>query len=266
MKTVKDLIAKTNEIELRMEEYADALKKSMYDEEWINNLYTDKENLFRLFERLGRNNPIKNAVKFAETRDIRYLLETKNNLLLPDTISNFYFEAGRPEQTMALINEIFYTTCYYAERIKDLLNEFSTNTRIFVETSINPYPENISDTWKPIKRFKVGNHIVSVDKNTLHFENQDNPYAEYFAERKKQKLLKKLFINFKTVSETDFKNIKRRLLNFKEVAIPTHFANCQQNDAKYKITIAANQTVKNDNIEYTLLGDRINVLHIQEIK
>ena len=123
MKTVNELRSKTNQIEFRMDEYADALKKSMYDEEWINNLYTDKENLFRLFERLGRNSPIKNAVRFSETRDIRYLLETKNNLVLPDSISSLYFDAGKPEQTMALINEIYSNTYYYAERIQDLLNE-----------------------------------------------------------------------------------------------------------------------------------------------
>lgn len=266
MKTVNELKSKTNQIEFRMDEYADALKKSMYDEEWINNLYTDKENLFRLFERLGRNSPIKNAVKFSETRDIRYLLETKNNLVLPDSISSLYFDAGKPEQTMALINEIYSNTYYYAERIQDLLNEFSNNTRIFLETTIQPFPENISDTWKPIRRFKVGNHVLSLEKNTIHFENQDNPFVDYFIERKNKKLLKKLFIHYKSISENDYRNIKRRLLNFKEVAIPTHFAYCNQNDASYKITINANQTVRSDGIEYTLLGERINVFHIQEIK
>ena len=137
MKTVKDMITKTNMIELKIEEYADALKKSMYDEQWINNLYTDKENLFRLFEKVGKNCPIKNAVRFAETRDIRYLLETKNNLTLPESISNLYFEAGKPEQTMILINEIFSSTLYYAERIKDLINEYSMNTRTFFETTFS---------------------------------------------------------------------------------------------------------------------------------
>jgi hypothetical protein len=266
MKTVKDMIAKTNMIELKIEEYADALKKSMYDEQWINNLYTDKENIFRLFEKVGKNCPIKNAVRFAETRDIRYLLETKNNLTLPESISNLYFEAGKPEQTMILINEIFSSTLYYAERIKDLINEYSMNTRTFFETTLQPYPENISDTWKPIKRFKLENHVLSIDKNTLHFENQESPFSDYFIERKNKKLLKKLFINYKIVSETDYKNIKRRLLNFKEVSIPTNFAYCNSDNAKYKITTNASQTVNRDGVEFTLLGDRINVLHIQEIK
>ena len=257
---------KRNFITLNLNEYADALKKSMYDSEWVQNLYTDKENILEFFSRTGDKDTIKNAMRFQETKNIKYLLQTKNSNLLPDFAVDLFFEAGKPEKTMQLINEIYQKTNYYAERIEDLLNEYSENTRNFMETTVQPFPDNIEDTWKPINKFKIGNHIATLEKNTIQFLDENCEFSQYFTERKNKKLLKKLYITYKNMPESEFKTTRRRLLNYKESAIATHFANISPDDAAYKITIKSNQTVKRENQEFTLLGECIRVYHIQEAK
>lgn len=257
---------KRNFITIDLNEYNDALKKSMFDSEWVQNLYTDKENLLEFFSRIGDQNFIKNAMRFEETKNIKYLLQTKNSTLLPDFANDLFFEAGKPETTMQLINEIYQKTNYYAERVEDLLNEYSENTRNFFETTIKPFPDNIEDTWKPITKFKIGNQIASLEKNSIKFLDENCEFSQYFTERKSKKLLKKLHLTYKTMPESEYKTTRRRLLNYKESLIPTHCAEISPDNASYKITLKSNQTVKRDNQEYTLLGECIRVYHIQEIK
>lgn len=238
----------------------------MYDSEWVQNLYTDKENLLEFFSRTGDNNTIRNAMRFEETKNIKYLLQTKNSTLLPDFSADLFFEAGKPEKTMQLINEIYHKTSYYAERVEDLLNEYSENTRNFFETTIQPFPDNIEDTWKPIAKFKIGNQFAILEKNSIRFLDENCEFAQYFTERKTKKLLKKLYLNYKTLPESEYKTTRRRLLNYKESLIPTHYADISPDNSSYKITLKSNQTVKRGSQEFTLLGECIRVYHIQEIK
>lgn len=259
------VITKKNRIHIDMGNYKEALKKSLFDEEWISNLYTDKTNILKFFESIGSNRPIKNASQFMESMKIKHLIETKNSSVLPEFACQRFYEAGKSEQNIRMINEIYSETNYYANRIEDLLNEYSENTRDFGEYTIAPFPEDIEDTWKPITRFKINDIPVTLAKNSITLENKNHKMNDYFENRKKKKLIKKLYITYKNLSEDNFRFAKRFLLNHKEAQIPVNFASTLSENCSYRITCNANQTVNRNGIEYTLTGNGIHVYHITEV-
>jgi len=258
---------KKNSIKLDLENYRIALEKSLYDEEWVENLYQDKTNVINFFEKVGSKKAITNAIRFIETKKIKYLLQTKDQTVLPEFACQRFFEAGKPEQTLSIISEIYNQTEYFANRIEDLLNEYSENTRNFMEATIAPFPNEITETWRPITRFKVNDSIVQINPSGLEFENNNNhTINQYFVERQNKKLLEKLYIKSGAISENDFKFARRKLLNHKDTPIPTNIAYINNENCDYKITCKSNQLVSRNNIEYTITGNNISVYHIAEVK
>lgn len=256
---------KQNTIEINFESYKEALQKSLYDEEWIENLYKDKTNILKLFESIGNNQPIKNAAKFMDSMKIKHLIETKKHTVLPDFACKRFYEAGKSEQNIQMVSELFAETLYYAERIKDLINEYSQNTRDFGNFVISPFPQKMDDTWKSITRFKINNEPITIEKKSITYENKNNKMHDYFENRKNKKLIKKLYISNTCLSESEYNSTKRFLLNHKEAQIPVTHAFEKPQEQSYKITCAANQTVNRNGIEYTLIGNNISVYHIIEV-
>lgn len=257
-------MVKTNYIEICLKEYLNALQKSLFDSDWVENLYKDKINIFEFFEKVGKNNTIRNAVKFLETNRINYVFESCDKNILNQNVVDMVFDAGTAEQNKKMIMSLYEQTHYYANIVACLINEYSENKREFFDIKIKPMPESIQETWRPITKFKVGETLVEVTNSGLNVMEKGNLH-NYFEARKKNKVIKKLYLPESLLSSSDFQAVKRKLLHFKECEINSNYAMTENLNAKYKITLYGSQTVKNDNFEYNIVGKNIKVLHICEV-
>lgn len=255
---------KQNYLDICLKEYYQALQKSLYDSEWIEKLYTDKSNILDFFEKVGRHNTIRNAVKFMETNKINYLFDScRKNILSHDAVEMLY-EAGSAKQNQKMIQAIYDQTLYNANIVAALVNEYSEQEREFFDTQIKPFPHSIEETWKPITRFKIGEIPVVIQDNSLNV-GADGKMRNYFESRQTNKVLKKLYLPESLISKNEFQMVKRKLLHFKYCEIPTNFAYKEAASNQYKITIQGSQTVSNDQFEYNITGKNIKVLHICEV-
>jgi hypothetical protein len=259
--TIKKI--KKSDISIKMVEYKNALEKSLYDCDWIKNLYKDKTNLLQFLEQYGIVN-IKAAVKFLETGSLQYIFEAQGKNILNEEVVKIFFEAGKSEQNCMLVDFVYQRTLYNAKITACLINEYAEYKRKFQKTEISPFPKTIDETWSGINTFKINQDVATLTKNTLCFESTCE-FKEFFDERKKKKHLKKLFVPENLITTQQFQTIKRSLLQFKEFEIPSNYVKINKDISDYQITYYGNQTVRNDNYEFTLNGDNIKVLHINKV-
>lgn len=255
---------KQNYLEICLKDYYQALQKSLFDSEWIENLYTDKSNVLDFFEKVGTYNTIRNAVKFMETNKIKYLFDSCNRNILSPSAMEMLYEAGTANQNQKMIQALYEQTFYNANIVAALFNEYSEKQREFFDAKILPFPQSMEETWKPISKFKVGEIPVSLNENGLNVQITGRIH-DYFESRKQVKTLKKLYLPESMISNKEFQAVKRKLINFKFCEISTNFAYKESNSNKYKITIQGSQTVANDECEYNIMGKNIKILHICEV-
>lgn len=266
---IKNMKTKTNNIEIEYSEYHDALDKSLYDESWIQNLYKDKENIISFFKRLNETRYISFAANFIRNPDIKRVIVANNKNTLNNSIVEQILDAGKAKENKRKVEEIKSITNYYANITVALLNEYSNTTRDFINATIKPYPESIEDTWKPIKTFRLirenDEMVIKITNKKVLVETFNDDIKNYFNQRNISRDLKRGYLSKDQISESCLKNIRRQLLNLKEVIIPTNFCSTNKNDNNYKIIYKGNQTVEYNNEEVSISGENIKVYQILEV-
>jgi hypothetical protein len=261
---------KTNYLEIDYKEYNEALEKSLFDESWVKNLYYDKENIVNFFKRINETRYLSFAANFMRHPDIKRIVVAKSNCDINNRLVEQILDAGSAKENLRKVNEIKSITNYYANIVTSLLNEYSENTRNFINGVIKPYPENIEDTWKPIKSFRITTDdcqiAIKILNNKISCDNINENLHNYFDSRNKCKDLKRAYLKETQLSHINLKNIKRELLNLKEVQIPTNYCQIEKYDAKYKVVYKGNQTVKYEGEEVSISGNNIKIYQILELK
>lgn len=264
MVTTKTFMNK-NDIEIDFNAYTEALEKSLYDQDWVKNLYTDKENICNLLEisysnskliaEINRNKNIKSFITAIKDEPNKYYIIER------------FMNAGSAQENKNFVQRIKNITEQKANIIKILLNEYSFNTRKFIRGTIQPFPESIEDTWKPINSFKIKTNnkkefVLKIEENIILTCDNDKSIKLYFESRNKNKNIKRCYTDI--VSENEYNKTKRELLCLKECEINTKYLN--KNEGKYKVLFVGNQTVLNENYEISVYNKNIKILHIMENK
>lgn len=257
---------KLNTFNFQFEEYKDALKKSLYDDNWIKNLYTDKDNVYNIFRYISTSNYIKEASDFIREPSVKKLILARSQKVLDDKIFSRIAEAGQAEQNAEYVKEIEAITYENAKKLEYLINEFSENSRNFNEFNIKPQPENISDTWKPIKNFHVKyddkEASVAIEQNIVVVKSADKIIKEYFDNRNASKLIKRKYIKKSDLSLENYTAARKYLLRSKEYFINLSKAYHESTDNMYKILYRGNQTVNTGEYEMPIFSQKILIGHI----
>jgi hypothetical protein len=261
---------KSNIIEIDFSEYNDAIEKSLYDQDWIKNLYNDKENIVEFFKDINPSRYIEFAANFIRNPDFRKVIKAKTDQRLNNRFVERILNAGTAEENLNIVNKIQSHTKYYATITENLMHEYSENTRNFLSGTIKPFPEKIEDTWKPIKSFKLitdeFNVVLKLKTNQITCESENEDINNYFIKRNACKDIKRGFLKENQISENSFNKTKRELLNLKQIEIPTNYCLLEKIDSKYKISYRGNQTVKINNEEYSISGSNIKIYQILEVQ
>ena len=156
-----------------------------------------------------------------------------------------------------------------AKKIEYLVNEFSENKRTFFECRLKPFPENISDTWKPIRSFKINYEnnktIISIEQNIINVKSEDKIICEYFNQRNIDKTIKRKYINLQDMMQEEFEFAKKYLLRSKECFINVEKLYNESFDNCYKTIYRGNQTVSTGEYEIPIFSNRILASHIMKI-
>ncbi len=267
---IKIMKMKTNFIEIDYKEYNDAIEKSLFDESWIKNLYNDKENIISFFKILNEQRHLSFAADFIRYPNIKKIIMAKKDTEINNKLIEHMLNAGKAEENIIKINEIKSITNYYANITLSLFNEYSQLTRDFISGVIKPYPEQIEDTWKPIKCFRLITNeqeiVLKILNNKVLCNSENKSFVEYFNNRNKSKDLKRGYLTENQISQKAVKNVKRELLNLKEITIPTNYNKINNDNAKYKIIYKGNQTVQYNMEEVSIGGDNLKIYQILELK
>jgi hypothetical protein len=260
---------KSNLFTYDFDEYDNALQKSLYDESWVFNLYKDKDNIYDIFKLISNNNYIKEASEFIREPSVKKLILAKSKKILDEKILSRICEAGKSEQNTEYVNEIKFITLVNAKKIEYLVNEFSENKRTFFECRLKPFPENISDTWKPIRSFKINYEnnktIISIEQNIINVKSEDKIICEYFNQRNIDKTIKRKYINLQDMMQEEFEFAKKYLLRSKECFINVEKLYNESFDNCYKTIYRGNQTVSTGEYEIPIFSNRILASHIMKI-
>jgi hypothetical protein len=255
---------KRNDIEIDFNNYNEALEKSLYDQDWVRNLYTDKENVCNLLE-ISNNNP-KIIAEINREKNIKSFIKAIKDDPNKYYIIERFMNAGSAEENNKFIQRIKNITEQKANIVKLLLNEYSFNTRNFIKGVMQPFPESINDTWKPITSFKIKTNdkkefVLKIEEDIITTCDKDKNIKTYFESRNKNKNIKRCYAN--NISENEYNKIRRELLYLKECEINTKYLTNEE-DSKYKILFKGNQTVANNKYEVSVYNQNIKVLHIME--
>jgi hypothetical protein len=246
--------------EIFLENYNYALSTS------INNLsWQDKITHFPeiLSEYLGTT---KTLDIVGDDIDVQNLIEykQKNNLkfISPKVL---YLKNNKKDIAKKLINNVFQKTSYFAHMIKNLLDEFGENKRKFAHYKITPYPEEPTDTYFPIKKFKVnsdiGSFISELIKNGMIIKNcPDEDMKDYFVNRCLNKTVKTGYLD----NIPNYDHLKRKLVFVKFLPLP-NITNLSVHPKKYKVRYIGNQTVRNENDEYSISNEPINIIYMEKL-
>ncbi len=248
-----------NLTEIFLENYHYALTSSINNTDWNSNVTHFPE---VLSEYLGTKNNI-NIVN--ETNDVKQLIEYKNkNKLSFIPIKVVKLKDHKKDISKHLVNKLFQKTSYFAHMIKNLLDEFAEKKRQFAHYKISPYPEKPTDTYFPIKKFKIdsniGQFIAELLRNGMIIKNSDNDeMKDYFINRCMNKHVKTAYLD----DIPDYNNMKRKLV-FVKFAPLNHSKVFSIKPKKYKIKYLGNQTVQYENNEYSISDEPINIFYLDK--
>lgn len=244
-----------NQTKILLEDYHAALMSSANDEQWLKNsleypeIYKSYFNTSKNIDVIGENTIVENLIKY----------KTKNKLsYIPENVINF--KENAKDFVRNNIDEIFQQTSYFATIVANLLNEYGINSRKFGSYKILPLPEKIDDTYLPIKKFslicKNGKCKASVVRGGLKIED-DEDMADYFQKRIISKFIKTGY----TDEIPDAKSNCRRLVFLKSIPL-TGITTLSKNPKKYKLRYLGNQTVGDNEHEFSITNEPICVTHI----
>jgi hypothetical protein len=222
-------------IKINFSEYYDALKLSIHDDEWIQIAYKQKENIEQFTKQFCTKYD-EAAIIYIAKKDFSYVLDYKTSPL-NESCMDFFTEPFKESNIIRVIQNIKNGTRYIAENMVLILQEYSNQTRDFFEAEISPLPENINDTTKLIKNFKVNKNnsefiIKLKNKNLICSDKEINNYLQ---ERNINKKISRGFTNInleKSIQELNF---------FKQTSIPT---NELYKEGKYKVVFIESQAVE----------------------
>lgn len=258
-------------IDVKLEDYKDALFSSLLNEDWVYKAYNNEANIMSWF---NASNPIvaKKAInEYKKTKDIASLIKAKNQACFSEQAIEMIFDAGKSKTNLKLAEMIFERTSMYANSVKYLLYEYCENTGEKITATITPFPQNIDETTRPISTFQIkqaDNTLTHAElkEKTVKFTSENNNYQKYFEARRNSKAIKKRFLHYEQISEQHYKECVRNLINLKESTIPTAKCFLTSENCSYKILYRGNQTYSDQSCEKTLMGNEIKVLSITKIK
>lgn len=257
---------KSNSFVYNIEEYKNALQKSLYDESWIKNLYTDKDNIYEIFRCISGPNYLKEASDFIRDPSVKKLILARNKKVLDEKLFSRIAEAGKAEQNAEYVEEIENITHSHAKKIEYLINEYSENSREFAEFTIKPYPENMADTWKPIKSFHITYEnyeaTISIEHNIIFAKSSNSLFEDYFKNRNYSKNIKRKYIKKEDVYNDEYNFTRKYLLKSKECFFTVDKLYHEASEDTYKLLYRGNQTVNVGDYEIPLFSKRILIGHI----
>lgn len=257
---------------VEIDDYKEALFSSLKSEEWIRSAYTDEINML---EWLDKNNSIfnKKAInEYKKTKNITALFKAKSQVCLSELALEMIFHAGKASTNVKLVEMILNKTISNANTTKFLLHEYCEDTGDTFDGTITPFPQRIEDTIKPIDKFNIAtnkNKLFKVTIKEKYLEINEGEDLEklksHFESRLKSKSIKKRYLKKSQLSETKYKNSIRDLINLKETVISCNHCHLISENCEYKILYRGNQTVSDETIEKTLLGNNLQILSITKI-
>lgn len=246
---------KISEVKIFLEDYHMALISSSNDEQWLANAVNYPEIFQSYFETKNNIDIISNS-KLIENI-ISY--KNKNKLsYVPENVINF--EDFKKEFVKNNISETYQKTSYYANMILNLIKEFSMNTRRFDSYKICPLPETEDDTYLPIKKFKMicddNTCKATIIRGGLKIEGDDD-MSNYFNKRIMSKFMKTGY----TDEIPNEKENRRRLIFLKAIPLD-NIKSLSKKAGKYKLKFLGNQTVSDNDNEFSITDEPICVSYI----
>lgn len=248
-----------------LKDYKKVCEQSLYQEEWIKNLYYDKENIARILE---SNNISYGTIKeFLINPNIINLIKNNKQIAISENLALRFFDAGKSKENIKALKEIYEQTLLNADLVIKLLNEYSQKTRDFIDAELYPVTEN-QKTWCPIKTFKIKNESID---STIEIKNKtinctgNEKLNLYFSNRNFDRTIKRGFLKDNQLNYEQYKNCRKSLISIKETKLNVNFCYSSNEECKYKILFKENQCVLDDKFYIPLFNDNIKVLQIMEI-
>jgi hypothetical protein len=244
-----------NDIKILLEDYHAALLSSSNDEQWLINSFKYPEIYASYFETQRNIDIVSNNLLVEDL--IKY--KNKNNLkYIPEKVVEFNKNAI--EYIKSNIDETYQQTSYYASIVAKLINEYSYNRRKFGSYRITPSPEKIDDTYLPVKKFSIlcknGKCKATIVRGGIKIDN-DEDMTDYFQKRMISKFIKTGY----TDEIPNEKYHSRRLVFLKSLPLNT-IKVLSKTPKKYKLRYLGNQTVGDDENEFSITNEPIFVTHI----
>jgi hypothetical protein len=246
--------------------YHDAMALSLHDDEWFSAALKNKENLYEITKHITKENTEVAVNKFLSSKNIGEILKYKKVSMIDETAMNILLDTKSIDSKKSIIDAISKKTEHNCAVTVSLLSEYCDKTRDLFDAQVTPFPENIEDTFAPIKKFKINvgekHLIVALETNRLVTDNTEhvNSINEYFLDRAKSKNICRGY--FCLENEQEVANLRNRLLYFKEVKLPMAFANTKEGD--YKVIYRENQICHLGTYDFTIDGGYLKVLHIEK--
>ena len=235
-----------------MKEYVDALALSLHDDDWLDLAFNQHQNIVE-FTKQFSNKPEMAATVFLKNRDYTETIKYKTKSI-HENIFNFFMSPHSESVKLELMNNIKNKTKFIIDNVKSILEEYSDNTRHFFEAQINPFPENIFDTCKPINKFKITTEddefLLKIAENKVLVEHNEE-IRNYFDQRNSSKEICRAYSN-----ENLDKQI-RNLIFERTTSIPTN--SLYKENGKYKVVFTKNQSIFTNNAHRTLDGSNFTV-------
>lgn len=249
---------RSNEIKIFLEEYHLALLTSSNDDQWLSKTIKYPEMFQTYFETKYNMDVISND--FLVENLIKY--KNKNNLFsIQDTAMEF--QKNKKDFIKNNIDEIYQQTSYYASVLEKLINEYSYNTMKSGTFKIYPLPEKEDDTYLPIKKFKIicknGICKAKIVRGGLKIDGDDD-MADYFQKRIISKFIKTGYLD----ELPNEKENRRRLIFMKSIPLNGITA-MSKKPKKFKLKFLGNQTVDDNENEFSITNEPICVTHIGRI-
>jgi len=232
-------------MQINMQDYMDAALSSIGDLQWRQDILLNEEFLVHYFE--SRNQSI---FRINETR--QYFLEKKMTFI--DKIrrngcklDEIYFINESQDKEDAffkkIIDENINSTLRNLNVVKNIIGE----NILLKYDSIEPYVENLNESFLPIKKFKLKSKSkttkCSLDGRKVCCEDTDVSLFKHLDERNNSKYNKIYYVD--ESNEESMAKASKDLIHFKYTELP--FINVHENAvSKYKIRACANQFWKRD--------------------
>jgi hypothetical protein len=255
------------EIDLAL--YNDALKLSLHDNEWISKAFENKQNIKELLKNVTKQDTLIATNEYIAKNDLGKIFKYKKIRSLDESTILYLFDQNAEQSKINLINQIKNKTTRNTNIIKNLIEEYSINTRDVFDAKILPFPDKIEDTVKPITKFKIQLteqkfFALEIGENELLVEDSSDNFIqiqEYFQERKKKKRITRGYLTKEQITQTQVQNLLEKLNYLKEVEIPFNYA-LKQGD--YKIVYREHQVAHLSDKDVTINDRNLRILHIGE--